>query len=186
MLCELWQLRAVPTALGRLFKAHHPLGQSLYLPPGPPLAQLHAVPSGHVAVTHSSAQRCPTLPVRSCSHHEASPQLLCSVLNQPRALSCSPYTIPSVLSTIFVALFWTLSDSFIPFCNVVHIAAHSAQDEATPHRAVWDNRFLQSSSDAMLDALQIMVGLPGCLYTLLTHAQLAVNMHHADLQHPQP
>ena len=74
MLCELRQLRAVPTVLGRLFHAHHPLGQSLSLTPSPPLAQLHAIPSGPVAVTQSRAQRCPPLPVRSCSHHEASRQ----------------------------------------------------------------------------------------------------------------
>ena len=56
MLCELWQLRAVPTALGRLFHAHHPLEQSLSLTPGSPLAQLHAVRSGSVAVAQSRAQ----------------------------------------------------------------------------------------------------------------------------------
>jgi len=44
-------VRAVPTALGRLFRAHHPLGQHLSLPPAaPPLTQLHAVPSGPVAI----------------------------------------------------------------------------------------------------------------------------------------
>ena len=37
----------------------------------PPLAQLHAIPSGSVAVTES---RAPPLPVRSCSRHDASPQ----------------------------------------------------------------------------------------------------------------
>jgi len=33
MLSELWQLVAVPAALGRLFHAHRPLGQNLSLTP---------------------------------------------------------------------------------------------------------------------------------------------------------
>jgi len=61
-----------------------PLGQILSLPPRPPLAQLHAVPSGPIAVTQSRAQHCPPLPVRSCSRHDASPQLLCSGPSTPR------------------------------------------------------------------------------------------------------
>ena len=65
---------AVPTALGSLFHAHCPLWQSLSLTPRTPPTQLHAVPSGPVAVTQSRAQRCPLLPVRSCSRHQASPQ----------------------------------------------------------------------------------------------------------------
>ena len=60
--------------------------------PSPPLIQLHAVPSGPVAVTQSRAQ----LTVRSCSRHEASPQLSCSGLSKPRALSCSSHTLPSL------------------------------------------------------------------------------------------
>jgi len=43
--------------------------------------------SGPVAVTQSRAQRCPPLPVRSCSCHETSPQLLCSALSKPRGLN---------------------------------------------------------------------------------------------------
>jgi len=54
-LLELQQLRAMPTALGRLFHVHRPPVQSLSLTPGPPLAQLHAVPAGPVAVTAQSS-----------------------------------------------------------------------------------------------------------------------------------
>lgn len=36
----------------------------------------------------------PPLPVRSCSRHEASPQLLCSWLSQPGDLSCCSYVSP--------------------------------------------------------------------------------------------
>jgi len=57
------RLGAVSTALGRLFHAHRPLVQILSLiPTAPPLTQLHAVPSGPVAVTESRAQRCPSAP----------------------------------------------------------------------------------------------------------------------------
>ena len=57
----------------------------------------------------------PPLPVRSCSHHEASPQLLCSALSQPRDLSHSSYILPSGLYTSFIALLWRLSNSFMSF-----------------------------------------------------------------------
>jgi len=108
-LLELQQLEAIPTALGSLFRAHHPLVQTLSLTPfpAPPLTQLHAVPSGPVAVTQSRAQRCPPLPVRSCSRHEASPQLLCSALRKP---SHPSQTKPFL---IFVAVLWMLSNSFM-------------------------------------------------------------------------
>ena len=64
MLLQLRELRAVPTVLGRLFRAHHHLVQTLSLTPfpAPPLTQLHAVPSGPVAVTGSRAQQCPSIP----------------------------------------------------------------------------------------------------------------------------
>ena len=49
------------TALRSLF--YLPLAQTLSLTPSaPPLTQLHAVPSGPVAVTQSRAQRCPSAP----------------------------------------------------------------------------------------------------------------------------
>jgi len=37
----------------------------------------------------------PPLPVRSCSRHEASPQLLCSGLSKSSNISCSSHTLPS-------------------------------------------------------------------------------------------
>jgi len=46
----------------------------------------------------------PPLPVRSCSRHEASPQLLCSGLSKPRDLSRCSYTLLSRPFTIFVTL----------------------------------------------------------------------------------
>ena len=60
----LWQIRAVLTALGSLFHAHRPLVQTLSLTPNcPKTAELSVAP---------------LLPVRSCSCHEVSPQLICA------------------------------------------------------------------------------------------------------------
>ena len=56
----------------------------------------------------------PPLPVRSCSRHEASPQLLCSVLSAPRDLSCSSHTLLSRTFTVFVTLLLMLSHSLMP------------------------------------------------------------------------
>ena len=77
-LLELQQLEAIPTALGSLFRAHHPLVQTLSLSPfpAPPLTQLHAVPSGAVAATENRAQRCPSAP--------------CEELQPPRGLPSAP------------------------------------------------------------------------------------------------
>ena len=112
-LLEIHQLRAVPAALGRLFQAHHPLGQSLSLTPSPPLAQLHAVRSGPVAVTQSRAQLCLPLPVRSCSYHEASPQLLCSGPNKREVLSHASAVLLSRLFSGIVAHLSTHTSSFL-------------------------------------------------------------------------
>ena len=57
----------------------------------------------------------PPLPVRSCSRHEASPQLLCSALSKPGDLSCSSHTLPSRPFSISGALLWMLSNSFMSF-----------------------------------------------------------------------
>jgi len=77
---ELWQLRAMFTAIGGLFHAHCPLMQNLPLTP--------TWPSPDTALCHSLRPRhCPQRaehPLRSCSRHEASPQrpLLCAEQSQ--------------------------------------------------------------------------------------------------------
>jgi len=53
--------------------------------------------------------------VRSCSRHEASPQLLCSALSKPRELSCSSYILPSRPFTVFTALLLMPSNSLMSF-----------------------------------------------------------------------
>jgi len=70
-----------------------------------------SVPSGPVAVTHrAELSAAPPLPVRSCSLHEASPQLLCSVLRKPRDLSCSSHVLLSRPFPTLAALLWMLSN----------------------------------------------------------------------------
>ena len=52
----------------------------------------------------SLSQRAELSSVRSCSRHQASPQLLCSGLNKPGDLSCSHAVFPSRSFIIFTAL----------------------------------------------------------------------------------
>jgi len=61
---ELRQLGAVSTALCSLFYANPPSGAAPVLDPpaAPLLTQLHAIPSGPVAVSENRAQRCPSTP----------------------------------------------------------------------------------------------------------------------------
>ena len=84
--------------------------------PNPPLTQLHTIPSGPVSITREQSSALPH-PVRSCSRHEASPQLLCSGLSKPRGLSCSSHTLLYRPFTTFIALLWLLADSFISFLH---------------------------------------------------------------------
>ena len=60
MLLEHQRLEAMPTALGSLFHAPPLSGEEPF--PAPPLTQLHAIPSGPVAVTESRAQLLPSAP----------------------------------------------------------------------------------------------------------------------------
>jgi len=114
------QLSAMITTLESLFRAHN-----LFLTPHLSLhwTQLRVVASGPVGA--------PPLPVRSCSRHQASPQLLCSVLSKPRGLSCSSHTLPSWAFAISVALFWMLSNSCMSSLYCGTRTAPSARGEAT-------------------------------------------------------
>ena len=71
----------------------------------------------------------PPLPVRSCSHHEAPPQLLCSGRSKPRVLSSSSQFFTPRLFTISVVLLWMLSNSFKSFMYC------GTQDEAIPEQS---------------------------------------------------
>ena len=54
--------------------------------PSPDTSPCHSF--GPIAVTESRAQRCPSAPLtKSYSHHEGSPHLLCSGLNQPKGIT---------------------------------------------------------------------------------------------------
>ena len=75
----------------------------------------------------------PPLPVRSCSRHEASPQLLCCGLSKPGDLSHSSYSCHSRPSFIFVALLWMFSNSsmFLNWgalnCTVLEVRPHKCR-----------------------------------------------------------
>ena len=127
------------------------------IPTWPSPAQLHAVPSGPVAVTESRAQRYPSAPfMRSCGHRNASPQLLCSGLNRARDLSHFSYTFPSRQFTIFVALLWVLSNSFMSLMCCVwwteflprDICSHeSYKEEKREHLCAWHLTWLLPEGD---------------------------------------
>jgi len=79
---------AVPTALGSSFHAHRPLVQPLSLTPSCPSPDSSMPFPRALSLSHrAELSAAPRLPVRSCSRHEASPQLLCSALSTPRGLS---------------------------------------------------------------------------------------------------
>ena len=103
-LLELQQLRAVPTALGSPFHAHHPLVQTLSLTSScPSPAGSMPFPRALSLSQRAELSAAPRFPVRSCSRHEASPQLLCSALSKPRDLSPSSHILPSRPFPIFIA-----------------------------------------------------------------------------------
>ena len=113
-LCSLWQRQgrsewhgAVPTALGSPFHAHRPLVQPLSLTPSCPSPDSSMPFPRALSLSHrAELSAVPSLPVRNCSRHEASPQLLCSALSQHRELSCSSYLLSSGPFLVFVALLW--------------------------------------------------------------------------------
>ena len=82
--------------LGILFHAHYPLVQTLSLTPScsSPDSSMPFPPA--LSLSHrAELSAAPPLPVRSCGHHEASPQLLCSGLSKHRDLSCFLYVFLS-------------------------------------------------------------------------------------------
>ena len=95
----------------------------------------------------------PLLPVRSCSRHRASPQLLCSGLSKPRDHNCSSYTCPSRPIPIFTAILWKLSNIFMSFMS-------SAGGEAAQHRAQQDSPFpLPAGSVGLMHHLWVLLAL---------------------------
>ena len=114
-LLELRQLRAVTTALGSLFHAHHSgedpnLYMTLSLE-----SQLHAIPSGSVTVTREQSSALSFWGVVRC--YEASLSLLCSGLNKYSDFffGCFSYSLPFRSFPIFMVLLWMLFNSFMFF-----------------------------------------------------------------------
>ena len=83
----------------------------------------------------------PPLPVRSCSRHEASPQLLCSGLSKPRGLSCFSHTSSSRPFFTFVAPLWTFYNSSAFFLHCATHTAPSTRGEASQCSAERENPF---------------------------------------------
>ena len=127
----------MPTALGSPFHAHRPLVQTLSLTPSCPSPD--TAPCSSLSLSQrAELSAAPLLPVRSCSRHEASPQLLCSALSKSRGLNHSSHTLSSRLFTIFMTLLCTLSSSlsfFLLRClklrAVLEVMVHQHRDHAT-------------------------------------------------------
>lgn len=71
-------------------------------PAAPPLAQLHAVPSGTGTVTRQQSSALPFHSLRGAvGCHEGSPKLSCSGLSKPKDINYLSYSFPSRPFTIF-------------------------------------------------------------------------------------
>ena len=112
---ELWQLSALPTALGSPFHAHHPLVQTLSLTPSCPSPDTALCRSLEPCRCHT--EQSSALPLRSLCGAAATmrPPLSSSGQSTQRDLSCTSYTLPSRLLTILVAHLWTLCNCFKSF-----------------------------------------------------------------------
>ena len=110
-LLELWHLGAMPTALWC-----RPCPQP---PSAPPQHSSMPFPRALSLLQGTELSAAPLLPVRSCSRHQASPQLLCSVLNNPRDLNHPSYIFPSIPCPILVPSFGYSHIVFSPLCPVV-------------------------------------------------------------------
>jgi len=114
--------------------AHCPLGQNLSITPTS--FSPDSAPHCSLRPYHHHQSAVLLLPVWSCSHHEASPQLLCSGAN---SLSCFSYTLPSRPFPIFIALLWILI-VLHPDIVVLKVAT-GAWSKATSGRAQQDSPF---------------------------------------------
>jgi len=133
------------TALGSLFSACHRLVKNFFLIPNPTPAGGISTPFPRALSLSQRAElsAAPPLPVRSCSRHEASPQLLCSGLSTPRDLICSSNLLSSKPFATRVAP-WTLCNSFMSLhcgsrtCMQCWRCGHSTeQSRATPPLSQW-------------------------------------------------
>ncbi|GAB0194069.1 myocardial zonula adherens protein [Grus japonensis] len=110
---------------------NHPLGEEPFpdIQPKPPLSQLHAIPLGSITGhQREEMNACPFAPPReeAVGHDEVSPQSPLSRLNKPRDFSLSSYVFPSRPFAIFVALLWTLSNSFMSlYCGAQNCMQYS-------------------------------------------------------------
>lgn len=147
---------------------------------------------------------CPSAPLmrKPQAAMRSSLSLLCSGLNNSKDLSCSSYILPSRPFTIFVALLWMLSNSFMCILCCVPKTAHSNQSETalamsrvsdcslqslSPHR---DNRspqlliasHLLSIGQSKL-TLHLLRAVPVPLSPLNTLSRYIPNSHAEVLNH---
>ena len=85
-----------PLPWGACFRVQPPSGEEPFCNPHLTFPWHSSMQFPRPCHCHQRAElsTAPPLPVRNCSHHEASPQLLCSGLSKPRDLSHSSYISP--------------------------------------------------------------------------------------------
>ena len=119
-----------------VFHAHHPLVQNLSLTPSCPSPNTAPCCSLWPWCCHQRAElsTVPLFPVRSCSCHDASAQLLCSALNKTRDLNISLHVFPSKHSLCSLSLdtVTVLRPSYI----VVPKTAHRIEDATAQSRVL--------------------------------------------------
>ena len=101
--------------------------------------------------------------------------LLCSGLSKPRHLRCSSHILPSRLFTIFVALLWTFSNSFMPFLYCGTQTMLSARGEAAQSKVV--SPFPRLLAVLGLVQSKVTIGLFSYQGILLTRVQTVVNQN---------
>lgn len=111
MLLELWQAHCCDRCPGGGSSSAGPLETEIQL--RSPLSHLQAVPLASVVVGQGAISACPSAPPggEAVEHHEVSAQSLLWTED----FSCSSYVFPSGPYAIFVAILWTLSNSFMSF-----------------------------------------------------------------------
>lgn len=165
MLIELYQPRAMITALGSLFLSpDHCLVKKLFV-----TLKFHITAPCHFprALSLSKREELSAAPQLLCSEHTKGPQLLSYIL------SSTPFPI-------FVSLLWCLI-ALCPY-TMASIAAHIAQDETTQQRARQEN-----PSPLWLAVLARCT--PGYIWTFWLPGHIADSdptCHHSKILDPFP
>lgn len=95
--------------------------------PNPRLPQLHAILLG--PVTGPQKEEISACPSTSLHEKAANCTEVSSRLNKPSDLSCSSYDFPSRSFTLFTALFWMPSSSFVILLIMWHSKLHISEEQ---------------------------------------------------------